>query len=210
MAGVKNEMLSSIMKLNEIANIVVDTLHGTTEKICAETIVKQGTVLGPILCSTSTAEFCGVKKDGGSTIGDLKIGLLIFVDDTTTIDDNIEDCKRSHHQMMDFTKKKRMTFSYDKCQSLVINQVPTNTLPNLTIYGHNMKNVNNVKFLGDVTSKNGDDHDLIEDRVTRGKSCMISSFSLCNEVSSGCYSIPTLMLLYTNVFLATILYNSQA
>ena len=73
-AGVKNEMLSLIMKLNEIANIVVNTLHGTTEKICAETIVKQGTVLGPILCSTSTAEFCGVKIDGGSTIGDLKIG----------------------------------------------------------------------------------------------------------------------------------------
>ena len=73
-----------------------------------------------------------------------------------------------------------------------------------------MKNVNNVKFLGDVINKNGDNHDLIEDRVTRGKSCMISSFSLCNEVSLGCYFIPTLMLLYTNVFLATVLYNSQA
>jgi hypothetical protein len=56
--GVKNEMLSLIWKLNEEASIVVKTPHGPTDPFTVYAFVKQGSVLGSNLCSSSTGEFC--------------------------------------------------------------------------------------------------------------------------------------------------------
>ena len=97
--GVKSEMLSLIWKLNEEAKIVIKTPNGNTEPFIAKAIVKQGSVLGSNLCSTSTAEFCNERTTGGVNIGSLNLSSSLFVDDSTTIDGNADDKEQSHEEM---------------------------------------------------------------------------------------------------------------
>ena len=113
--GVDNEMLSLIWKLNQEASIVVKTPHGTSEPFTIYAFVKQGSVLGSNLCSSSTGEFCDETSGGGVNIGSLNIKSSLFVDDTTTIDGNCQDSSDSHRQIVLFARKKRLTFSHEKC-----------------------------------------------------------------------------------------------
>ena len=69
---------------------------------------------------------------------------------------------------------------------------------------------NTFKALGDWFNSKGNNKDLIDDRVKRGKMCVVNSVSLCNELSLGKYTLITLIVLYGAVFLSSVLFNSQA
>ena len=56
----------------------------------------------------------------------------------------------------------------------------------------------------------GTNVDLIEDRVKKGKCCIVNSMSLCSDVTMGIHAIETLFLLYHSLFIAVVLYNAQA
>ena len=58
--GVKEEMLALIYEMNAKATVVVRTPIGNAKPFQINSIVKQGTILGGILCSTSTAEYSGI------------------------------------------------------------------------------------------------------------------------------------------------------
>ena len=49
-------------------------------------------VLSTNLCSSSTGEFCSEKK-GGLNVGNLKVGSVLFVDDTTVIDGDVVNAR---------------------------------------------------------------------------------------------------------------------
>ena len=55
--GVPLDILHLIYNLNKEAKFTVKTPYGTTSRTGVQDIVEQGTVLGPILCSSSTAEY---------------------------------------------------------------------------------------------------------------------------------------------------------
>ena len=57
--GVEKEYLQLVYNLNKSASVSVQTPYGETEAFTSDPIVKQGTILGPCVCSTSTAEYCG-------------------------------------------------------------------------------------------------------------------------------------------------------
>ena len=63
-------------KMNKRACVTINTPNGSTNKFQVERIVKQGTVLGPALCSSSTAEFAD-ENVGGVAVGTLRIGALV-------------------------------------------------------------------------------------------------------------------------------------
>ena len=124
-------------------------------------------------------EFCSEKKEGGLNVGNLKVGSVLFVDDTTVIDGDVVNARKSHEQILKFAEKKRLTFSHDKCFSIVVNKKKNDELPDLEIDGSPMTNKENVKLLDDVINKKGDSHDLVIDRIKRGLVCLISSLSHC-------------------------------
>ena len=63
--GIQNELFALIFKLNQHANIQVKTPFGLTDAFQCPRIVKQGSVLSSILCSSSTAELCDTNFAGG-------------------------------------------------------------------------------------------------------------------------------------------------
>ena len=207
--GVRDEMMAIVWKLNEEASIVVKTPHGPTDPFTIYAFVKQGSVLGSNLCSSSTAEFCDEKDGGGINVGGLNVRASLFVDDTTTIDSNAADSTSSHRQVVQFARKKRLTFSHEKCIVLIINQTKKDKIPALSIDDKELKVEKNSKLLGDVINSRGDYSDLIAERVSKAKTSIISAFALCHECTLGVYSVQSLLLIYRTVFLSALLYNSQ-
>ena len=77
--GVKDDILSLIYKLNVKANITIKTLFGDTQALPLENLVKQGTVLGPVLNNCSLDRVC--EESLGYHIGSVEIKSVEFVDD---------------------------------------------------------------------------------------------------------------------------------
>ena len=57
-AGVTNDLFYMIYALIETCSIVVNTPFGQTSCIQIDNLVKQGTALRPVLCSTSIGDYC--------------------------------------------------------------------------------------------------------------------------------------------------------
>jgi hypothetical protein len=103
--GVNKELISIIKDLNETAEIVVKTPVGNTTEFQVENIVKQGTVIGPILCSASTAECCLEHRSGGSSIGNTSIRSLAYVDDILDISEGVNGAEDALMEQKMHTKQ---------------------------------------------------------------------------------------------------------
>ena len=77
--GVKDDTLSLIYYLNEKTNVVVKTPFGETDPLSFMNIVKQGTVLEPVLNNVSLERVC--KESYSHHLGSVEILSLEFVDD---------------------------------------------------------------------------------------------------------------------------------
>ena len=207
--GVSNQLIGMMFKMNQYANVTVNTPHGPTEKFGVERIVKQGTVLGPDLCSCSTAEMA-CENVGGVGVGTFNVGALLYVDDMILLCTDDVEATETHLKAIGFSCKKRLKFSHKKCFLLIAFKKKHNVVPALEIDGSPVSVTSTVKVLGDWFNEKGNNKDLINDRVERGNACIVNSMSLCNELSLGRYTLITLIVLYGSVFLQSVLFNSQA
>ena len=208
--GIQCDILSLIKSLNETSVIVVKTPVGNTREFTAENIVKQGTVLGPLLCSASTAECCVEHTQGGVNIGASTVRSLAYVDDILDASENVQDAVEAHSTVIQFAAKKRLQLSWKKCAILKINSCKNADMPSLLVDGKPMKIESKVKYLGDIINSKGTHSDMLEERVNKGNGCVVNIFSIVQDITFGCHTIETTLLLYNSLFLATLLYNSQS
>ena len=208
--GVRSETLHNIKKLNQSCNFIVKTPFGTSEEASVESIVQQGSVSGGALCSASTAEVTQEDLGNGCQIGLLTIRALTFVDDIAGTNTKPTDTNKSHNNVVWFSKKKRLGLNIPKCMCMCINRRCTDVLPHLEIDGKAVSYVELCAYLGDQFNTRGTNQDLVNDRVKKGKMCIITAVSLCDDVTMGTFAIQTLLLLYQSLFLQVILFNSRA
>ena len=208
--GVKTEALNNIKKLNEMCNFTVKTPVGTTKEANITSIVQQGSVSGGALCSASTGEITGEDLGGGCQIGLSNIKCLTFVDDIAGTNNTIQDTYKSHSSVVWFSTKKRLTLNISKCMVMGINRSCTDVMPRLEINEKLVQCVEVATYLGDPFNEKGSNTDLIDDRIKKGRTCIITATSLCDDVTMGIYAVQTLLLLYRSLFLSVVLYNSQA
>ena len=201
-------MLSLILGMNEKAEIVVQSPHGRTEPFEIDRIVKQGTVMGPQLCKVSTAEYGS--DTPGYQLGSVNIKPPIYVDDILNILGNIADMKDAHQKAVLFSLRKRMNFGVLKCILMIINGKKFDVSPVLEIDGHVMAQEDKAKYVGDIFNSQGTNSDLIDDRISKGKGKMISLLALCEESELGRYTVVTMILLYTAMFVSMLIFNCQA
>ena len=207
--GVQDETLSTLYQMNKKATIQVKTPIGMTDKFTRETIVKQGTVAGPPMCSTSTAEFVAMNKVRGFPIGGTSISSMILVDDVLNANSCPGDVITSHDNMENFSMLKRAPLNGSKCYVLPVNTKHPFTIPCLKHGNLNLDVVEKVLYLGNMFNRKGDNKDKIKDRVQKSKTCMIESFSVCSEITLGIYTIQSLLLAHNMIFIPTMLYGAQ-
>ena len=208
--GVRSELFALIFKLNEVAKIQVKTPFGLTDQFECPRIVKQGSVLSSNLCSSSTAQVCDSNLKGGIYAGASIINDLLYVDDTTDVNDEINETDSSHHEVVNFSKSKRLTINHPKCALLTINKKSHHSSPTLVIGDGVIPEVNCTKCLGDMVNEKGNNVDLVEDRTKKAKGAMINCLSMCNEVTLGLFFVDSALILYQSVFLATMLSKCQS
>ena len=187
----------------------MQTPCGPTKEFVTDPIVKQGTVLGPCLCSSSTGEYCG--KNPGVCVGSAIISSLVYVDDIIDLSSSVEDFLASHQTALLFANMKKLTLSETKCYWMVMNKKSTDgQVLELKIGDSSIViPTSEIVYLGDVFSNRGNNDGLIADRARRGTKAMITIASLMAETEVGTHHVDIMLLLYRCLFLATMLFNSQ-
>ena len=208
--GVRDDMLKLISILNAKSEVVVKTSIGETEMFELGPNTKQGTVLGPILSSASIAECCLDQKRGGATVGSAIVRSLAFVDDLAGVNHKVLDTHESHKVVVLFSKKKRQPLNEDKCVILPINVPDGMATPVMYVNGKQMEICDLAKYLGDIFNSQGNNNDLINDRVAKGMRSMICCMALASEITLGAYLISTLMSLHKIMFIPVVSFNSGA
>ena len=208
--GVEKEYLQLIYNLNKRAAVTVQTPYGPTPIFHTDPVVKQGTVLGPNLCSASTGEYCG--ENIGVCVGNIIISSLLYVDDIIDLSSSSDDYVAAHLKALLFSKRKKLNLSGTKCYTMILNKkTKDGEVPVLIIdEENNVILATEIKYLGDIFNSRGNNDGLIADRVKRGTKAMITIASLMAETEVGVYHVSVMLLLYQSLFLSTTLFNSQA
>ena len=210
-AGVENELFYIIYLLNKNCNITVNTPFGPTERFTVEKLVKQGTVLGPFLCSTSIGDYCKDKMnpDSGTSVGKVEIRPLAFMDDLDDINTLPSRMINSNNNAVHFEKLRRLQFGTDKCEILKVGKKMV-TLPKLELHGEEIEEKKVVKYLGDYFNSKGDNSDLVDKRIGPITSTITDIIAFCSELSLGNFEIYIMLQLYESKFLSKLLFNSQS
>ena len=206
--GVENYILRLIYELNCRAIVRVKTPFGLTPKFEVQDIVKQGGVLGQLLCSASTAEHCSLNK--GVNIGTVNISSLAHVDDIMDLSGNCHDAETAHQNALKFSHLKKLTHSVKKCSNMTIFRPACSPNPHLEIDGKKIELVRLIPYLGDVFNDRGTNKDLMKDRLDRGTRASIGIEAFIRESYFGIYKICIHILLYRSIFMSSVLFNSQA
>ena len=89
-----------LYKLNEAAQVKINTPYGDTENIEIKEVVKQATTCGPIMCCASTARVNEIGEKVICKYGNIEIGMPVFMDDIAAIWDagtirkGIRNCRK--------------------------------------------------------------------------------------------------------------------
>ena len=102
-------------------------------------------MLGPILCSTSTAEYC--ESNVGVAVHDTVVSSLLWVDDTLDLSLSTANAENSHEKALKFGRKKKLWYSKKKCKSMVINGKKKDVPPDLYIDDIKLEIVKFIEYL---------------------------------------------------------------
>ena len=202
----KNDLLNLIHLIKKRSNIIVKTSFGDTYPFLAEEIVKQGTVLGPILSNCSLDDVC--KEGKGYQYGSVELKPLEFVDDIADPNRNKYDGQISNKVITGIQELKKLKFSSEKCKVLKINN--SSNRDTLFIEDKALDIENSTSYLGDVFNDKGDITALCKDREDKAVGTIIELFSICKEVNFDQFKISNLLTLYQSVFIPGLIYSCEA
>ena len=115
--GIKDDILSLVYFLNTKANIVVESTFSVTKPIICLGIVKQGTVLGPVLNNCSLDRI--PVESHGYFLGLVEVKLIEFVDDIADPNEGQLCAQMNKKMIAHIQSEKRLKFSDEKCELLV-------------------------------------------------------------------------------------------
>ena len=116
---VDDDILYLICLLNRKADITVRTPFGNTQSFEICNLVKQGTVLEPILDNCSLDDICS--EGHGHNMGTVEIKAMEFVDDVADPDNGYFEALKSNQTISFIQKRKCLTCSGGNCKILKIN-----------------------------------------------------------------------------------------
>ena len=119
---------------------------GDTYPLILSNLVKQGTVLGPVLNNCSLDRFS--KESFGYNFGSVGIKPLEFVDDIANPSSSRQTAVLSNKLLENIQHEKRVNFSAEKCELLKINSIGND---GLLLNDEDIKSVRKVRY-NDVSS----------------------------------------------------------
>ena len=173
------------------------TPFGDTDPSVVNNLVRQGTVLGPILNNCSLDQIC---KEGKSyQNGNIHLKPLEFVDDIADPNDVDGYCQAQQGNLVisSILERKKLTFAADEFKILKFGITKSHS-SSLAIDNDNFEVVSNFRYLGDEFDSKGSYSVLCKTRAQNSMGTTTELISLCKEVKFGnnrsqiCYSCITL------------------
>ena len=206
--GIRDDMLSLIYLMNTKVQVTIRTRIGEPQPFICSNVVKQGTVLGPVLNNCSIDD--SSKSSCPHYFGNTEIKSLEFVDDIAALNDDMISAQVSCKVMENLQDQKRLTFSSEKCELLRINPKPSSVGASLTVNNAQVKMVEFARYLGDYFNTSGDNTTLCKERCLKAKCSTVELIALCKEIKFGKRQIENMLVLYKAVFLPRLNYNCEA
>ena len=235
-AGIMDEKLALIYKLNSVNQVAVRTPFGLTEKKQVEKIVLQGEVLGPLECSVTVDTFgkeC-LEEEKHLFLYRGKVGVppLAMVDDVACPAycglDTVEVAAYINAK----TNVKKLQFGVDKCHQLHFgtkkhlcpdlhidswglkkNDEEKTGLENLDdvhLGQYKIESVEEEKYLGDIISSDGSNLKNVVARKNKSIGILKQISSILEETCYGEFHFEVAVMLRDSLLLNSILTNSEA
>ena len=211
-AGLTSSNLNLIYEGNKECFLSVKAPTGLTKRVKIEEIVMQGSVWGP-LCCTSTMDKIGKKAyRSGSPLytykGLVSVPPLGMVDDEITMAKCSVDSTKTNTFMNTFTEMKKLEFGIKKCHKMHVGP-ETNLCEDIKVHEGIGTKVVTDKYVGDIIANDGSNTEKIKERCDRGFGIINDIMSILEELPLGPYHIPTGIKLREAMLLNGLLFNSE-
>ena len=204
--GIKDDILSLVYFLNTKANIAVKSSFGKTKPFICSSIVKQGTVLEPVLNNCSLDRI--PVESHGFFLGSVEIKPIEFVDDIANPNEGQLSAQMNNKIIEHIHHEKRLMFSEEKCELLKVNSKVGDAT--IQVNAKSVKTVRAVRYLGDHFNFKGNNKDLCKERVKKATETIIELMALSRETCFGIKQTECMLILYRSMFLPRLIYNCEA
>ena len=100
--------------MNKETDLIIRTPVRNTDNIQVKEVVKQGTILGPIMCCAETSSAVNsIGEEVKYSYGKINIGMLVFMDDIATAG-KAEHFRKSINNCARMEKEKKIRFGLKK------------------------------------------------------------------------------------------------
>ena len=208
-AGYSPQDIQMIHLLNKNTEVTVVTPSGVTKKLHVGEIVKQGTVLGPNLCCVVTDQVNNIGEEQTGSIGNQRIGILVFVDDVMSAGD-AEDARCCIRNLREMETKKKFTFGLKKTNYMVLNTgKEVEEEINEKVKGGTVSKTGEYKYVGLWVSEKGDCELHISKKAQKIKGEVVALKSIANYHNTGGTFVNVRLELYESCIVHSLLYNLE-
>ena len=235
-AGIKDDNLALIFKMNSKNQVAVKTPFGITDRKQVERIVLQGEVFGPLQCSVSVDTFGKECMEEEKHLymyrGVVGVPPLAMVDDVACPAVCGVDSVEVTAFINSKTNTKKLQFGVEKCHQLHVgnkeslcpdlqinnwgiekkSEIMTGfeNLSDVQVDDYKLEKVENEKYLGDVISADGTNTKNVISRQNKSYGINKQIGSMLREVCYGPYFFEVAMIYRESLLLSSILTNSEA
>ena len=231
-AGITDDKLSLLLKINESNEIAIKTPTGLTKRVNVEKIICQGDCWGSIECSLMVD---GFGKE--STKPDLepykyknkvKIPLLGMVDDIFMISESGHKAQRLNGFINAKTAIKRLQFGPEKCHVMHIGKdIPEYKKMGFYVDGWKMKETENKetkevfngeeeideskneKYLGQIISRDGSNVQNVENRANKGLGTVNKIVTTLENTPGGKYHFELAVIMRNALLISSMISCSE-
>lgn len=211
--GAKTAM--EIYRLNQHGKAIIQAPGGKIGPVKADNLVRQGTIWGPTLCSSSVDKVNKIGRKCITIIGNnIKIEMLAYVDDINYATNNKKQLEKAVNNLRVMEKTKGFTFNIGASKTAILkiqNKKKSKELDIKKLYVKKgtIENTSEYKYLGEWYNEKGDHSTSIKMKKQKIEEYIRKLHFYGNEYIIGKYALEIRIKIYKTIVIPTVYHNIQ-